>query len=214
MLVAALAMTLAGAVGCRLPFSSANNTAPAPMLENPLFIATPDHEFLWSQVVDTLDNYFRIGREERVRQIGAIMTEGRLETIPTVGSTIFEPWRSDSSPGYERLHATLQSIRRRASVRVTPTEGGYLVGVEVHKELEDLNRAENASVGQATYRHDGTLVNPNVGEPVRPGVVSTDGPITLGWIPLGRDPTLEQRILAEILGRMTDLQPAFPSNAH
>ena len=67
-----------------------------------------------SQAVDAVDDYFRIEREERVRLIGGVLTEGRIDTFPIIGSTIFEPWRKDSTPGYEKVHATLQSIRRRA----------------------------------------------------------------------------------------------------
>jgi hypothetical protein len=87
-----------------------------------------------------------------------VLTEGRIDTFPITGSTIFEPWRRDSTPGYEKWHATLQSIRRRALVRLIPTEAGYLVDVVVQKELEDLDKPEHATAGGATLRHDGTIV--------------------------------------------------------
>ena len=134
---------------------------------------------MWNQTVDAVDDYFRIEREDRVRLIGGVLTEGRIDTFPTIGSTMFEPWRSDSTPGYEKLHATLQSIRRRATVRVIPTEGGYLLDVVVQKELEDLDKPEHATAGGATLRHDGTLVR----QEGRAGRFS----VTLGWIPIGRD---------------------------
>ena len=127
----------------------------------------------------SVDDYFRIEREERIRLIGGVLTEGRIDTFPLTGSTIFEPWRRDSTRGYEKLHATLQSIRRRATVRVIPTEGGYLLDVAVQKELEDLDKPENATAGGATLRHDGTLVR----QQGAPGRFS----VTLGWIPIGRD---------------------------
>ena len=164
------------------------------MVENPLFFATGDREFLWFQIVDTVDDYFRIEREEKVRLIGEVLTEGRIDTYPATGATILEPWRKDSTPGYEKLHATFQTIRRRASVRVVPTGGGYLVDVAVYKELEDLDRPQFATVDSAAMRHDGSLS--------RGDETSTDPNTTLGWIPLGRDPTLEQRILKNILARM------------
>ena len=72
-----------------------------------------------------------------------------------------EPWRKDSSPGFERRYATLQSIRRRAVVHVRPqTDGGYLVDVAVYKELEDLSQPEYSTVNVEALRHDGTLVRP------------------------------------------------------
>jgi hypothetical protein len=193
----ALALMLASAAGCarfRLPSGPQSFlTGPAP-LENPLFVPAVDQEFLWNQAVDTIDNYFRIEREERIRLIGGVLTEGRIDTFPTTGSTIFEPWRRDSTRGYEKLHATLQSIRRRAALRVIPTEGGYLLDVTVQKELEDLDKPENATAGGATLRHDGSIVRPE-GQAGRFSV-------TLGWIPLGRDVSLEQRILADLAGRL------------
>src|SRR5262245_24469772 len=166
-------------------------------IENPLFIPAVDRELLWNQTVDAVDDYFRIGREDRVRLIGGVLTEGRIDTFPTVGSTMFEPWRRDSTMGYEKLHATLQSIRRRATIRVIPVEGGYLLDVIVQKELEDLDKPEHATAGGATLRHDGTSVR----QEGPPGRFS----ITLGWIPIGRDLTLEQRILADVSARL-DLQ--------
>src|SRR5437773_8653719 len=163
-------------------------------IHNPLFIPPVDREFLWNQTVDAVDDYFRIEREDRVRLIGGVLTEGRIDTFPTVGSTLFEPWRRDSTPGYEKLHATLQSIRRRATVRIIPVEGGYLFDVIVQKELEDLDKPEHATAGGSTLRHDGTIVR----QELPPGRFS----ITLGWIPIGRDFRLEQRILADISGRL------------
>jgi hypothetical protein len=153
-----------------------------------------DREFLWNNAVDAVDDYFRIEREERVRLIGGVMTEGRIDTFPTSGSTLLEPWRRDSTPGYEKLHATLQPIRRKATLRVIPTEGGYLVDVVVQKELEDLDKPEHATAGGATLRYDGTLVR----QQNAPGRYSA----TLGWIPIGRDCSLEQRILADLSGRL------------
>jgi hypothetical protein len=192
-----LVVVAAGMAGCghlRLPAGPYGTQAGPPLLENPLYVPALDREFVWNQAVDAVDDYFRIEREERVRLIGGVLTEGRIDTFPITGSTIFEPWRRDSTPGYEKLHATLQSIRRRATVRVIPTEGGYLLDVVVQKELEDLDKPEHATAGGATLRHDGSLVR----QEGAAGRYSA----TLGWIPLGRDVTLEQRILADLSARL------------
>jgi len=172
--------------------------SPAP-LDNPLFVPPIDREFLWNQTIDALDDYFRIEREDRVRVIGGVLTEGRIDTFPITGSTLFEPWRKDSTPGYEKWHATLQSIRRHAHVRVIPAEGGYLLDVVVQKELEDLDKPEHATAGGATLRHDGSLVR-------QQGAAGRYS-VTLGWIPIGRDATLEQRILADISARLALVPP-------
>lgn len=192
-----LLLTAASCLGCGVVprFGGANpSLPPGALLENPMFVPAVDREFLHNQTVDVVDTYFRIEREERVRLIGGILTEGRIDTFPKVGSTLLEPWRGDSTPGYERLHATLQSIRRTATVRIIPTEGGYLLDVMVQKELEDLNKPEHATAGGATKRHDGTIVR-LTGPPGRAA-------ITLGWIPLGRDVSLEQRMLSELQMRL------------
>jgi hypothetical protein len=176
-----------------------------PVLENPLFIPAGDRELLWNQTVDAVDDYFRIEREERVRLIGGVLTEGRIDTFPTIGSTVFEPWRRDSTPGYEKVHATLQSIRRRATVRVIPIEGGSLLDVVVQKELEDLDKPQHATAGGSTLRHDGTIVR----QEGAPGRYS----VTLGWIPIGRDVTLEQQILAHVSARLDVPAPAAAGHA-
>lgn len=169
--------------------------APPPMpLPNPLPVPVTDYEFLWQQLVDEVDDYFRIEREERVQLVGGVLTEGRIETYPLAGATILEPWRRDATHGYERAESTFQSIRRRATIRVTPTAAGYLVDLAVFKELEDVNRSENAPSGGVSLQHDGSLV--------RVELAPDTGPITLGWIPLGRDTVLEQRMLAELLKRV------------
>jgi hypothetical protein len=192
-LLPAILIALVGFAGCAM-FHRRGDVAGAGGIQNPMFIPAVDRELLWNQTVDAVDDYFRIEREDRVRQIGGVLTAGRIDTFPTTGSTIFEPWRGDSTPGYEKIHATLQSIRRRATVRVIPVEGGYLLDVVVQKELEDLDKPEHATAGGATLRHDGTIVRQQ-GPPGRYSV-------TLGWIPIGRDVTLEQRILDDVAARL------------
>ncbi len=173
--------------------------APVVLRDNPLFLNTLDREFLWNELVATVEYYgFRVEREERVRQVGDVLVEGRIETYPVDSPTLLEPWRRGVTPGYERLESTLQSIRRRATVRVIPAGGGYLVEVMVFKELEDVNRPERSTVGESTFRHDGALVRPEE-------MAEEGGPITLGWIPLGRDIALEQQILADVQSRISEV---------
>ncbi|MEM9646469.1 MAG: hypothetical protein AAF989_15870 [Planctomycetota bacterium] len=164
-------------------------------LPNPLDLPAVADDFVWMQVIDVTDDYFRIAKEQPVQNNRELILDGRLETAYRVGGSIFEPWRKDSTPGFERLQSTLQSIRRRAIITVRPSPEGYVVEVVVQKDLEDTDRTQYATETTAGVRHDGSLVR--VGDDVQ------DGPQTLGWIPLGRDASLEQRILADILGRIT-----------
>jgi hypothetical protein len=181
-----------GLAGCA---SVAGYGAPLPAAfhENPVRVPARDHQFVWEQVVDVIDDYFRIAHEEPVRLMGNVYTEGRLETAPQVGATLLEPWRSDSASRYERWLSTLQSIRRRAVIRVLPAEEGFWVDVAVFKELEDTSRPELASAGMATFRNDSSLSH--VADPI------AEPDISEGWIPQGRDVALEQRIIGHLLSR-------------
>ncbi len=76
----------------------------------------PTTEEGWNQIVDAIDNDFLIEHEQRMQDVNGFVTEGTIETRPTTGSTVFEPWHGDSTWGFQRWYATLQSIRRRASV--------------------------------------------------------------------------------------------------
>jgi len=163
---------------------------------NPLVIPNMNQDFVWDQIVDVVDDYFRIEHEERVQLIGDIPTEGKIDTYPRGASTIFEPWNQDSVTPYDRWQATLQSMRRRAVVFVYPDPAGFRVEVQVMKELEDVPRPESGAISLAnsqTLRNDDALVrltNPVGGqEPTR------------GWIGIGRDVALEQVILAGIQAR-------------
>lgn len=179
LIVTALALATAGCARFRDP--------PSPPPPNPAVFPLINQDLFWDQLVDVVDDYFQIDREDRVRQVGDVLTEGRIDTYPQVGATLFEPWLQDTVDGYERLESTLQTIRRRAVVRVTPSPEGYEVDVQVFKELEDLPQPERSSAGAAAFRNDPSPKR--FSEPV--GGQQTP----LGWIGLGRDAVLEQEIL-------------------
>ncbi len=172
---------------------------PKTNLANPINVNTQDSEFLWNQIVDTVEDYFQIKSEQRPTRDNTQWFEGRLETFPQIGATYLEPWRKDALEGYQRWQSTLQTMRRTANIRVIPTNEGFSVGIEVIKELEDVDRSQFSSEGSAIARHDGTIV--------RTGANLAGQPITLGWIRQENDADLEQRLLREILGRVSNVQP-------
>ncbi len=161
---------------------------------NPMPVGHVDHQLLWQAVVDTVDDYFRIRREEPVRRFGNVLTEGQLETYPLVSATILEPWRRDTVTRYDRWEATLQSMRRWAQVRVIPAGEGFQVEVVVYKELEDVRRPEFSTASDAAFPHTGALQR--LVEPLN------EQPIHQGWIPQGRDTALEQEILRQLRRRL------------
>ena len=178
---------------------------PLPAVTNPLFIPQQDAQFVWRQIADAVDDDFQIAKEEPLRVVDGILTEGTLETHPLVGSTLLEPWRADSTPGYEKMLATLQSIRRRVVVHARPASGGYEIEVPVHTELENLPLPENTSFSRELILPEnaiGEMTDPDLGIPS--GI--------RGWIPKGRDCSLERALLLDMRQRLTleDGQPAGP----
>ncbi|MCL2346951.1 MAG: hypothetical protein FWC50_01690 [Planctomycetaceae bacterium] len=158
---------------------------------NPMFISSSDADFVWDRVTDAVDDYFDIEHEEPIRAYGQLLTEGRIDTFPKTGATYLEPWFHDSVTGEEKLESTFQSIRRRALVRVVPGTGGFSVYVTVYKELEDLVRPLGATAGAASFTYTNSI-----------NTVTATGqetPVSQGWISMGRDTALEQRILLKIM---------------
>ena len=211
--MSALMFSVVSVTGCSL--ISRRYATPAidgstPAVSNPLAVPVTEMEFTWNQIVDMVDDYFEIASEQPVRDIGGILMEGRIVTRPKTGATCAEFLMRDSTPGYERLHSTLQSIRRTADIRVMPDASGFLVSVEVYKELEDVSQPEYSTVTTAVQRHDGSLVaNDRIG--------NFFGSQTLGWIPLGRDESLEQEMLRNLYARMyevAELEPPPPAGLY
>ena len=181
--------------GCRQLIYRLSSEPSRQFVPNPLELPPVPDDFLWLQIVDTLDDYFRIARQQPVVNRQGLSLEGKIETSYKIAGSVLEPWRKDTTSGFERLQGTLQSIRRRAIVTVRPLGTGYSVEVIAQKELEDTDRTQYATETTAGTRHDGSRVSRQD--------AFDDSPQTLGWIPLGRDTDLENRILNDLFGRVT-----------
>ncbi len=179
-----------------------------PGTKNSAVIPPLDAEVVWGKMVDVADDYFKVQTEQRVVFANGVPTEGRIDTYPQTGATLLEPWRGDSVGFRERLESTLQSIRRRGSMRLIPDPAGWRIETVVVKELENLPRPMRATAGGASFRNDDSLYRygtplPTLGQQVgdQPRPVANPTP-NLGWIPLGRDPLLEQRMLSNVLAKL------------
>lgn len=168
--------------GCIIPPARQLDTAP-------LFVPGPVSDVAWERTVNVLHAYhFSIEKENRL--------DGTLETAYLTGAGLLEPWHHDSVTPAERLESSLQSIRRKVTVRLQPAAGGFNVTVEVTKEREDPREPTRHSPGAATFPESRPLqrdLNLVLGASTPPG-----------WIRLGRDPILEQALLKAIrqqLGR-------------
>lgn len=185
-------------VGCRA-FTNPQAPTQAQLvkqeIQNPVQIPMLDRFLVMDEISDEMDDYFHIAREEQIRVVDSVMTEGWIETWPRMGSTILEPWHHDSTRGFEKLHASLQTVRRQAKVRIIPSGDSYLVDVKVFKELEDNPNPVRGAVSGKYLRHDNAL---DVGVEDYWNARQNDG-----WISMGRDVSLEQRILSRIVQRLS-----------
>ena len=154
-----------------------------PPLPNPLPVPAMDFEVLWNKTVAEVNKHFPIAYENRlVRTI-------RSDQLMT--GTLIEPWTPDAVTFHDRLEATFQTLRKFAVVHIEPAPtGGYLVKVEVNKELEDMVKPASQPAGRAAFYNDFPVNRTR-------DVVGTV-PTPLGWIWMGRDTNLEQAILAGI----------------
>ena len=187
------------AAGCRFidrPLLSRQPIAEAVAVPNPLPLPLLDRMLVMDEVSDEIDNYLPILKEERPRLVDGLLSEGWIETRPTIGGQILEPWKQDSTPGFEKLHASLQTVRRFAKVRVIPTHSNYLVDLKVYKEVEDLQQPLNSTVSGRPLRFDNTLDRE---------FLELFDVVNRGWIPLGRDYSLEQRMLQGITARFEEI---------
>ncbi|WZO98341.1 hypothetical protein EP7_005401 [Isosphaeraceae bacterium EP7] len=154
-----------------------------PASDNPIVAPSSDFETTWKAAVASVDEYFDIASENRL--------SGKIVTQPKAGATLLEPWSGDSVGFRERFESSLQTIRRFAIVTVKPAPaGGFAVKVEVFKELEDLIKPDRQNAGRAVFSND-FPVN-------RSREIVGPVPLSVQWIPRGRDPLLERAILAKI----------------
>jgi len=160
---------------------------PGPPATNPLAVPSADFETVWKESVAVLDDYFEIASENRLSRT--------IITQPRTGATMLEPWSGDSADLYERFESTIQTMRRHARITVNPAPGGgFLVKVEVFKELEDMAKPDRQSIGRAVFNND-FPVN-------RTYEIVGPMPLPIQWIPRGRDPKLEQVILERLRYRL------------
>jgi len=149
-------------------------------VQSPFYVAADNQDVVWERVVDVIHSqHFAIARENRL--------DGVIETDYKVGSGVLEPWHRDSVGLENKLESSLQSIRRKLFVQITPAEGGFLIDVEVFKELEDLEEESTNSSGRSTFEESQPLnrsLNREAGQQA-----------PSGWIALGRDTALEQNLL-------------------
>jgi hypothetical protein len=153
--------------------------------ENPLFVPQGPNGYgmVFDRTYDVIQEYFHIKRSNRF--------DGLIVSWPLMTAGYFDWPRLGLYDGDELLQSTFQTIRRTAVVKITPAaSGGFLIDVQVLKELEDLPKPAQAGAGLAVIR-------PELPIERQTEVVEALVP-TKGWIPIGRDRALERVILDKI----------------
>jgi hypothetical protein len=158
---------------------------PSVTVENPVYIPLGPMSYnqVFEKAIDVVSGYFEIAEYNRY--------DGRIETFPRVAPGLEQPWKPGSPDLYQRLYATLQSVRHRAVVLIQPADnGGFFIQVTVFKELEDVPRPIRAVAGAAIFQSEPTVERQNE--------VIDLSRFEPNWIPIGRDCALEQVLLQEL----------------
>lgn len=153
-----------------------------PALVSPGAPTALSYKELFERTIDILDDYWVIKSADPY--------DGRIVTVPRIAPGYEQFWKSGNPDPRERLLSTLQTTRQTALVTFrTGERGGYVVYVEVIKELEDISRPSRATA--AVFQESPTVDRglDVVGIPAAPG---------RGWFVIGRDYATEQLLLERI----------------
>ncbi len=144
-----------------------------------------DLEILWDTTLSVLAKHdFRADRQDRA--------SGVIETLPTTSQHWIEFWRQDVADPYSLVHGWLHTTQRKATVRFVREEGGWLVDVQVDVYRLTTPESQITTASSAIQAFDGAL-------PTTVGRTTEDAQSGRRWVHLGRDATLEARLLQRIL---------------
>jgi hypothetical protein len=174
--------------------------ASGPLLDNPALLTPTKLDSPQNPVYVPLsheaynlvfDNVLHVLNDTGFEILESNRYDGHIETLPRTAPGVEQFFKSGSPAISERVIATFQSYRQRASVKIMPAEsGGFFIQVVVLKELEDLPRTMRSLAGSAFF-----FASNNVDrqlEQVDPTIFEA------AWIPKGRDMYLEQDILCRL----------------
>lgn len=162
---------------------------PAVTVDNPVWVPSlgidgDAYARVFEKTLEIVADYFEISYSNRY--------DGSIETFPSIAPGLERFFKPGSPDWYQRLEATLQTIRHRAQVFIQPAEdGGFFIKVIVFKELLDTPYPIRVLTGAAAFRattdveRQFEVIDPTVFEPN-------------SWVPHGRDTELEQLILQRL----------------
>ena len=86
-LLIGLTVVLTGCRALRYDPNSPNLCGEAEVA-NPMIVPMIDRWLVMDQISDEIDDYFKVYREERIRVLDGVMSEGWIETHPKIGGTL------------------------------------------------------------------------------------------------------------------------------
>jgi len=158
--------------------------APGARYDNPMAVAGADKEAV-EQVTRRV--LLELGFEVVFPQA----QPGHLETEPVTGASWFEFWRQDTLGCRQRLESSLHTVRRRAAIVVKEAGAGSEVSVKVFKERLSAPGSGPTSVTETFDLYE-------LDERSELRRFDELSPAAYGWLTMGRDEALEQRILERI----------------
>lgn len=153
-----------------------------------------------------IDDVLTVLRERDFRPADVRRADGWIMTEPSTSKQWFEFWRADALGGYQALEASLHTIRRRVQVELAQDERradntlAITVTVEKERYTAPSRQVTTASGALAIYSEK---------LPTREGLRRALAPAG-GWVPLGRDPLLEEHLLDIILSKAEAIAASEP----
>jgi hypothetical protein len=177
-LITVLSIGLGSWSGCQQPTQ--------PMVPTGVDLSPADFEALWQTSLEVLQRYnFRPDRQDR--------RAGVITSHPATSGQWFEFWRPEVVGPFNSAEASIHTVRRQVTVRVSPqpADDGCHVSVQV-----DVYRY-SATERQVTTASGALQI---FGEKL-PTAEGQMGPHQAGvrWVPLGRDDLLEKELLDRIV---------------
>lgn len=160
--------------------------------DNPAAVPPRDYDLVFDATVAALrDMHFTLDRQDR--RFGVVTTQ------PMLAASVFEPWRADNTTGAQVAESTLNDQRRRVRVTLAPSAveeepAEYHLQVEVTVERRQMPRRQINSAAAVHLKFDEGVNRSRE-------LLTEAGLEKPHWRPMGRDPYLEQRLVADILRR-------------
>lgn len=182
--------------GCNRPFREA---------PNPVEIDVREYDRMFQASVDVLREYgFRVNRQDR--------RFGRVTTHPLNSPTIFEPWRAYNTTAEQMWQSTFTNMQRTVTVFIEPKSPDSKP--DGAGETQRPTRNSKPEIEAYSLRVEVLLENHQL--PTRRMIPAQGGRMFSSlsevpqrwqgrgiessyWLPIGRDPYLEDRLIRDIV---------------